>query len=352
MIGELELDVRLCIGVSLFPADHTDAAALIRAAIIAMHQARKQGRAYALYEPEQDAAGRRRVGMAVQLKRAIEGDQLLLHYQPKVDMRSRRCCGVEALVRWSHPSRGLIPPDEFIAHAEQSGAYRRVGGVGVGGRLARPRSLARRRFALADRDQPIRAQPARHGYDRQDTRVRTTPNRCRAPTTCPLVASGNAAPEATPNRAARPRKAANWRLVDSRLATPWACTSRNRSSKHTRGEFGSRATDSTRDRRSSLNCRPECNNDNSSKFRCAIRQGRQWRRGICRVHSGCWRDVPRSRPSCVVLLTDTRRLAQRYAGQQLLAIPIAGKAGLDKWDKGSHRREQAAEGERHRAARP
>lgn len=121
MIGELELDVRLCIGVSLFPADHTDATALIRAAIIAMHQARKQGRAYALYEPEQDAAGRRRVGMAVQLKRAIEGDQLLLHYQPKVDMRSRRCCGVEALVRWSHPSRGLIPPDEFIAHAEQSG---------------------------------------------------------------------------------------------------------------------------------------------------------------------------------------------------------------------------------------
>ena len=121
LIGELELDIRLYIGVSLFPSDHTEAAALIRAANIAMRQARKQGRAYALYEPEQDTAGRRRVGLAVELRRAIERGQLLLHYQPKVDMRSRRVCGVEALVRWSHPSRGLIPPDEFIAHAEQSG---------------------------------------------------------------------------------------------------------------------------------------------------------------------------------------------------------------------------------------
>ncbi|MFZ5620602.1 MAG: putative bifunctional diguanylate cyclase/phosphodiesterase [Pseudomonadota bacterium] len=89
-----------------------------------MHQAKKAGNRYAFYAADRDEASPQRLALVTELRQAIELDQLTLHYQPKVDLRSGRACGVEALVRWKHPERGMMPPDSFIPLAEHTGLIR------------------------------------------------------------------------------------------------------------------------------------------------------------------------------------------------------------------------------------
>jgi EAL domain-containing protein (putative c-di-GMP-specific phosphodiesterase class I) len=74
-----------------------------------------------LYATEHDTYSRKRLGLVADLRRALEGDELLLHYQPQVSLETGRATGVEALLRWNHPEHGLLPPDEFIPLAERSG---------------------------------------------------------------------------------------------------------------------------------------------------------------------------------------------------------------------------------------
>jgi diguanylate cyclase (GGDEF)-like protein/PAS domain S-box-containing protein len=112
------------IGVALFPQHAEDVAALLRCATVAMYTAKRSGAAYALYESKSDPNSERRLALMAGLRRAIDEDQLVLHYQPKVNLQTGRASQVEALVRWNHPQFGLIPPDQFISLAEHTGLIR------------------------------------------------------------------------------------------------------------------------------------------------------------------------------------------------------------------------------------
>jgi EAL domain-containing protein (putative c-di-GMP-specific phosphodiesterase class I) len=86
-----------------------------------MHQASRYEGAYALFDPEMHADAIRRIEVESELRTALEENQFVLHYQPTIDLQTGRLTGVEALVRWQHPRRGIVPPLEFIHLAEESG---------------------------------------------------------------------------------------------------------------------------------------------------------------------------------------------------------------------------------------
>jgi diguanylate cyclase (GGDEF)-like protein len=118
-----EVFVTTSLGISLFPADASQPEALLKNADAAMYRAKAQGRdAVERYVPELGAAALAQLGLESNLQRAIEHDQLLVYYQPIVDSKTGRINGVEALLRWNHPERGILPPSEFIGLAEATGA--------------------------------------------------------------------------------------------------------------------------------------------------------------------------------------------------------------------------------------
>jgi diguanylate cyclase (GGDEF)-like protein/PAS domain S-box-containing protein len=109
------------IGITLYPNDDEDPLALLRKADIAMYQAKKLGRGgYKFYAAEMDNDMQERLELREDLRHAVARGELLLHYQPKVDLESGRVRGMEALVRWNHPVKGLISPATFIPIAEAS----------------------------------------------------------------------------------------------------------------------------------------------------------------------------------------------------------------------------------------
>ncbi|MDE2440323.1 MAG: EAL domain-containing protein [Betaproteobacteria bacterium] len=110
------------IGISLYPEDGRDALALIRNADTAMYYAKASGRAnYKFFAEPMNVAATKRLHLESELWRALADNQLVLHYQPQIDLLSGKVVGVEALVRWRHPTRGLIGPAEFIPVAEECG---------------------------------------------------------------------------------------------------------------------------------------------------------------------------------------------------------------------------------------
>jgi diguanylate cyclase (GGDEF)-like protein len=125
-ISDISVDVGGSIGIALCPDHAADSDVLLRHADVAMYVAKRAGRGFALYSTDQDQHSPDRLAMVGDLRRAIEGDELTLHYQPKVSLRSSRCIGVEALIRWQHPQHGLIPPDQFIPLAERTGLIKNL----------------------------------------------------------------------------------------------------------------------------------------------------------------------------------------------------------------------------------
>ncbi|SER61412.1 PAS domain S-box-containing protein/diguanylate cyclase (GGDEF) domain-containing protein [Pseudomonas sp. NFACC02] len=122
LIDTQSLFLTASIGISIFPNDALSAEQLLRNADAALFQAKSQGReSYALYTRELTAHAQRRVELAGELRRAIVQNELRLFYQPIHNLHTRRIEGVEALVRWQHPQRGMVSPGEFIPIAEQSG---------------------------------------------------------------------------------------------------------------------------------------------------------------------------------------------------------------------------------------
>jgi len=110
------------IGISLYPGDGAEAETLLRNADTAMYYAKANGRNnYQFFAEPMNAAANKRLHLESELWEALAQDQLLLHYQPQVDLISGKIVGVEALVRWQHPQRGMIAPAEFIPVAEESG---------------------------------------------------------------------------------------------------------------------------------------------------------------------------------------------------------------------------------------
>jgi diguanylate cyclase (GGDEF)-like protein len=120
-IEELPIVVEASIGIAIYPDHGETAEALVQRADVAMYVAKHTKNSFTMYSPELDQHSPRRLALMGQLREAIGARQLFLHYQPVVDMRSNRILGVEALVRWQHPEHGLIPPDQFIGPAEQTG---------------------------------------------------------------------------------------------------------------------------------------------------------------------------------------------------------------------------------------
>ena len=121
-VAQLELTVTASTGISIFPTDGEDATALLRNADTAMYRAKDEGRDnFQLYTSGMGEQVRKRLTLENELRRAIEQQQLVLHYQPIVDINSGEISSCEALVRWQHPERGLVPPAEFIGVAEKAG---------------------------------------------------------------------------------------------------------------------------------------------------------------------------------------------------------------------------------------
>jgi diguanylate cyclase (GGDEF)-like protein/PAS domain S-box-containing protein len=120
-----EVVVTASVGVALSPGDTTD---LMRVAGIAMHQAKQHGRnRVMIYDASLDVAQRHRLTLQSELRHALEHDELEVWYQPMIDLHTDRVAGVEALVRWNHPRRGLLGPEQFIDVAETSGLIRALG---------------------------------------------------------------------------------------------------------------------------------------------------------------------------------------------------------------------------------
>lgn len=122
-----ELRLSLRGGVALFPIDGEDFEALVGKAELALRQAKSSGQAHLRYAPEMNARLRERMTLEGKLKRALEDDQFVLHYQPKVRLGDRKICGLEALIRWNDPDRGLVFPASFIPLLEETGLIIEVG---------------------------------------------------------------------------------------------------------------------------------------------------------------------------------------------------------------------------------
>jgi diguanylate cyclase (GGDEF)-like protein/PAS domain S-box-containing protein len=127
-IDRRELHVTTSIGVSLYPGDGKDAETLIKNADTAMYQAKESGRhGYKFFRPEMNVRAVERQSIEQDLRNALEREEFSLHYQPKIDLKTGEISGLEALIRWNHPVRGMVPPLQFIPIAEDCGLILPIG---------------------------------------------------------------------------------------------------------------------------------------------------------------------------------------------------------------------------------
>jgi diguanylate cyclase (GGDEF)-like protein/PAS domain S-box-containing protein len=125
--GGQDFPVTLKVGVAVFPTDGADAEELLRNAELALKDGKALGRRHTRYTHEMSKVAQQKLQVDRELRRALERDELVLHYQPKLDLRTGQVCGAEALLRWQSPDRGLVMPGSIIPLMEETGLIREVG---------------------------------------------------------------------------------------------------------------------------------------------------------------------------------------------------------------------------------
>jgi len=126
-IGDTELYVTASLGISQFPEDASDPPTLLKNAETAMFRSKRSGPGGYVLHAKDDADSIVRLSMSTRLRRAVEQEQWMLHYQPLIDLTSAGMIGVEALIRWPEPNGGLVPPGDFIPLAEEMGLIEAIG---------------------------------------------------------------------------------------------------------------------------------------------------------------------------------------------------------------------------------
>jgi diguanylate cyclase (GGDEF)-like protein/PAS domain S-box-containing protein len=127
-IDQHDLHVTCSVGVSLYPDDGLNAETLIKNADTAMYQAKENGRqTYQYFKPAMNVRAVERQSLEESLRRALERQEFVVHYQPKINLKTGKISGAEALLRWTHPTRGLVPPGQFIPVAEDCGLILPIG---------------------------------------------------------------------------------------------------------------------------------------------------------------------------------------------------------------------------------
>lgn len=126
-VEDISLELGGSVGISIFPRHGDNSHSLLRCADVAMYKAKSEASRTVIYNADQDAHSPRRLSMMSELGTAIRQNQLVLHYQPRIHIASKRCMGCEALVRWQHPRLGMVPPGEFIPLAEMSDLIQPLG---------------------------------------------------------------------------------------------------------------------------------------------------------------------------------------------------------------------------------
>jgi diguanylate cyclase (GGDEF)-like protein len=122
-----EMFITTSIGIAIYPEHGGDVSTLLRNADMAMYRAKEQGNQYRIYQEQFESAVVHRMEMQSDLRAALDRDELLVHFQPQQDLRTGAISGMEALVRWNHPGKGMVSPVEFIYLAEETGMIMEIG---------------------------------------------------------------------------------------------------------------------------------------------------------------------------------------------------------------------------------
>lgn len=122
LLHEQDIYIKASMGISVYPQDGDNCSSLLNHAESALYRAKeKGGDCYEFYSPELSQQANRRLNLETSLRKAIKQNELLVYYQPKMNLHNGLVSGMEALVRWNHPQQGIVPPDEFIGIAEETG---------------------------------------------------------------------------------------------------------------------------------------------------------------------------------------------------------------------------------------